>query len=691
MNAIPVVEDKPDAEEVSAPNLAPDSANRVTPLWRIAIIVHTLVGLLFTINQVFYLQMFGLTLTTASFLYVLCACFLPIVLIVTPLRKASVEEAGGESSSHSPPGVPAYDVVLIAATIGLSLWFAWHGVEIAEFGWAFVAPTTATVLSIIYWGLVLEILRRSAGWIVMAIAAVFSVYPLVAGAVPVPFLQGVDYDFRTLAQLHVMGSESILGLPLQSGATILVGFMLFGVVLQHTGGANFFNDVALAVFGKYRGGSAKVAVGSSAAMGMMSGSPVSNVLTTGPMTIPAMIRAGFSRKTAGAIEATASSGGSITPPIMGTAAFLMVAFAGVPYTQILIAATVPAILYFLGIFLQIDGYAAQRGFKGQDPNTIPKLLTTLGKGWIYLGALALLTLLLFALNSENQVPYYVVLVLVVAALINPRMDFGLSNLRDVTMDLGISLAKIFGVVAGVGLILGGLSATGVALSLSRDLVALVGENVVLILVAGAIACFILGMGLTISAAYVFLAIVMVPALTALDVNLIAAHLFIIYWASVSYITPPVGMAAFAAAGISKASPMETSVEAMKLGAVKYVVPFGFALNPAILLQGGANSILLAIPASFIAVFGLAAALSGWLQIAEKRIGILTRIVLFVAGFACFLPQVSITLLGTAIVVVVTVAARFLRGQQQPSASMTQRIEDSNVPEEGHGEAIKVGR
>ncbi|MDN5632327.1 MULTISPECIES: TRAP transporter permease [Kocuria] len=453
-----------------------------------------------------------------------------------------------------------------------------------------------------------------------------------------------------------MGVDSVLGLPLQTAGTILVGFLLFGVVLQHTGGADFFHELSMAVFGRYRGGSAKVAVASSAAMGMMSGSAVSNVLTTGPMTIPAMKRSGFSARVAGAVEATASSGGSITPPIMGTAAFLMVSFVGVPYTSILVAATIPAILYYLGIFLQIDGYAAQRGLRGTPKDLLPRARHALAQGWPYLGALAVLTVLLFTTDSEAQVPYWVVGLLLLIALVKPSVTFGPRQ----WVDMGKTLAQIVGIIAGVGLILGGLTATGVALSLSRDLVALVGDNVVLILIAGAVVCFVLGMGLTISAAYVFLAIVMVPAVTALGVDPIAAHLFVIYWASVSYITPPVGLAAFAAAGISKASPMATCFSAMKLGAVKYVVPFGFALNPALVAQGEPVHIALAFLSSLVAVYAIAAAMGGWLTFVERQLPVPLRVVLAVGGFMMFLPGALVTLIGLAMVAAAAVAARLNR-------------------------------
>lgn len=657
-----------------------DASPRLTPFWRSLVIVLTVVGVLLTMNQVFFWNVGGVTIPTNSFLYLLIAVFVPIVFIVTPIRKHG-------AAARQRRGVPWYDVLLLLAVMGTSAYFAVHGIEIQEYGWQYMAPTLATVLSFVFWALILETLRRAAGLVVLVIAFLFSVYPLFAGIIPLSFLQGISYDLPTLAQVHTMGVDSVLGLPLQTAGTILVGFLLFGVVLQHTGGADFFHELSMAVFGRYRGGSAKVAVASSAAMGMMSGSAVSNVLTTGPMTIPAMKRSGFSARVAGAVEATASSGGSITPPIMGTAAFLMVSFVGVPYTSILVAATIPAILYYLGIFLQIDGYAAQRGLRGTPKNLLPRARHALVMGWPYLGALAVLTVLLFTTDSEAQVPYWVVAILLLIALVKPSVTFGPRQWVDMGVDVGKTLAQIVGIIAGVGLILGGLTATGVALSLSRDLVALVGDNVVLILIAGAVVCFILGMGLTISAAYVFLAIVMVPAVTALGVDPIAAHLFVIYWASVSYITPPVGLAAFAAAGISKASPMATCFSAMKLGAVKYVVPFGFALNPALVAQGEPVHIGLAFLSSLVAVYAIAAAMGGWLTFVERQLPLYLRVVLAVGGFMMFLPGAPVTLIGLALVVAAAVLARLRRPRAvvDPETGQITRVpEGAEVPDAARG-------
>ena len=643
----------------AAPAAAP--SGRVTGWWRVAVGVLTVAGIALSINQVFFLEFAGLTLLDNSYMYLMLGLFLPVVFIAVPARKG-----------EGPRPIAWYDVVGMAASVAATAYFAWHGEDIELYGWEFMGPPVSAALGFVLWGLVLEVLRRTAGLIVAILAAVVSLYPLAAGVIPVPFLQGVSYDLVTLAKVHAMGGESILGLPMSTASTLLVGFLCFATILQFTGGAQFFHRLASALFGRFRGGTAKVPIASSATLGMMSGASVTNVLTTGPMTIPAMVRSGFSPRMAAGVEATASSGGSITPPIMGTAAFLMVSFAGVPYTEVLIAATIPAIFYFLGIFVQVDGYAARRGLAGEDPATLPKVLPSLLRGWPYLISLGLLTVLLLTTGSEAQVPYWVVLLLIVIAILNPNIQFGPRQWGEAIVSVGTTIATLFGIIAGVGLILGGLSATGVALSISRDLIAAVGENTILILITGAAACFVLGMGLTISAAYVFLAIVMVPALTALGIDTIAAHLFVIYWAGVSYITPPVGLAAIAAASIAGTKPMATSLEAMKLGAVKYLIPFGFALNPALVAQDSIGAIAASLAAALLGVLALGSALSGWFVLVETRLDAASRVALAAGGLLLLAPSGWAWAAGTAIILLLAAGHLVARRRRGPSSDAPQQ-------------------
>ena len=649
----------------------PDTASstpRLNGFWKIVVAVFTAAGILLAVNQAFFLNLGGVTLLTNQYLYFILAAFFPLVFIIFPARKKSKDagrdELGEAKGSHA--RVPWYDALLALAVFIIAVTFGISGERILLRGWDYVAPTWATVFAFLLWALVLEGLRRTAGLVVMLIALVFSLYPLFAAFVPVSFLQGSPYPLPTTAQIHVMGVDSIMGLPLQTAGSILIGFLLFGVALQHSGGAQFFYELATSLFGRFRGGSAKVSVVSSAAMGMMSGSAVSNVLTTGPMTIPAMKKDGFPGRYAAGIEATAATGGTITPPIMGAAAFLMVSFVGVPYAQIAIAATIPAVLYYWGIFLQVDGYSARSGLRGMPLNLIPHAGKTVLSGGVYMAALIGLLLILVFGKSEAQAPYWVVLFLLVSMLFMPRFRLTPRSLLNFIIDSGKTIAEIIGIIAGVGLIVGGLSMTGVSLSLARELVNIVGDNVFLVLIAGAVTSFVLGMGMTVSAVYVFLAIVMAPALVGMGINPIAAHLFVIYWATVSYITPPVALASFAAANIAGTPPMSTALTAMRLGAVKYIVPFAFALNPALVAQAAWNDILLSLLAAFVGVYFLASAFEGFVTVANRTAGIIVRVLLLAGGLAMLWPNPLIIGLGLAVGIVASIIARLTGKPSNPA-------------------------
>lgn len=635
---------------------------RITPLWKTVIVILTVVGIFLAMNQAFFWDAFGVVILTNSYLYFILACFLPIVFLLFPASKVL----------RSKP-LPIYDVALAAITFVVCVYFGFKGENIVTNGWdkSLSYPTITLVFSFILWAIVLEALRRTAGLVVTIIALVFSLYPLFALGVPIPFLQGIPYNLQDTARIHAMGVDSILGLPLQTAASILVGFLLFGVALQHTGGATFFYELAMAAFGRFRGGSAKVSVVSSAFMGMMSGSAVSNVLTTGPMTIPAMKKSGFTGRYAAGVEATAATGGTITPPIMGTAAFLMVSFVGVSYTEIALAAAIPALLYYLGIFVQIDSFSAKAGLKGMPKNQLPNGLTVTLKGWPYLVALTGLVVLLVVQKNESQAPYWIVGFLLVVAIFLKEHRLTVKSFVNFLFASGKTIAEIFGIIAGVGLIVGGLSMTGVSLSLARELINLVGDNLFLILIAGAVTSFVLGMGMTVSAVYVFLAIVMAPALTGMGINPIAAHLFVIYWATVSYITPPVALASFAAANIAGTPPMSTSLTAMRLGAVKYIVPFAFVLNPALVAQEStAVEILYTLALAVVGIFFLGCAFEGWFIGVARRLNLVMRILLALSGVMTLVPNNTIAVIGLVAGVLCGVVSRFWNnGDAEASAAV----------------------
>jgi TRAP transporter 4TM/12TM fusion protein len=648
---------------------------RLNGFWKTVVVAFTLIGLVLTIDQVFFLGLVPWNLLRQAFLYYIMASFLSLVFVIFPAHK------GAKGA------VPWYDVALFLLTIVVSAYFGYNAENIVNKGWDYTAPTPAMVSSFVLWGLVLEALRRCAGIAVTVIALLFSIYPMFAGDMPIDFLRGIQFDLTSTAQLHAMGVDSILGLPLQTAASILIGFLFFGVVLQHTGGSTFFYELAMSLFGRARGGAAKVSVVSSAAMGMMSGSAVSNVLTTGPMTIPAMKRSGFAGKYAGGIEATASAGGTITPPIMGAAAFLMVSFLGVPYREVALAAAVPAFLYFLGIYTQVDAYALKNGLRGMKRAEIPRFFRVVLDGWPFIFALAALIALLVVVKRETQAPFQVAGVLIIVAVLRRQQRFRLGEMRDLLVGTGRTIAEILGIIAGVGLIVGGLSMSGVSLSLARELVSLVGDNVLLILIAGAITSFVLGMGMTVSAVYVFLAIVMAPALVQLGVSPIAAHLFVIYWATVSYITPPVALASFAAAGIAKSPPMATSLVAMRLGMVKYIIPFAFAYNPALIAQGALGDVGFTFVMATLGVVMMGSSFEGYLIGVRRKLILPLRVIGAVAGAALFAPEMLSSLIGLAVSVGVAVVAVLTQPRvgdepvEPVPADEEPPTEEESVPEE----------
>ncbi|MCS0671265.1 TRAP transporter fused permease subunit [Cytobacillus firmus] len=622
------------------------NVERLNKVLKIIVVVFTIIGLLLSINMLFYLELFGFNPIQNSYLYYILACFIPTSFLIFPAKKGQK--------------VKWFDYIFAPVSLFILIYFGLNGERMILQGWEWTAPPIATYFSIVLWALLLEALRRTGGLVLSIVCFLISLYPLIATSVPVSFLQGQSYDFFTIARNHIMSSNSVLGIPLITVGNLILGFLVFGVVLTHSGGGDFFFKLAQSLFGRYRGGEAKVAIVSSAFFGMLSGSAISNVITTGAMTIPAMKKSGYKPHYAGAIEAVASTGGSITPPIMGSAAFIMASFLAIPYYEIALAAAIPALLYYMGLIVQADGYAAKNNLKGLPKEKIPSLLQTLKSGWYYLFALVLLVVFLVVLNSEGQGAYYASLVLLIIAMINKSTRMNAKQLFNMFVDIGKVLAEIVCIIAGVGFIVGALSATGVSFSFSRELVAAAGDSMILILIGGALTSFILGMGMTVSAVYVFLAIIMAPALVTIGVDPVAAHLFVVYWATVSYITPPVALAAFAASGIAKASPMKTGFTAVRLGIVTFLVPFFFVYQPALIGRGDPLEIVTSVISALIGVFILASALEGYLVGIGRLQNYFVRLLVLIAGLCMLIPGMMTDIIGLTIALLILFSHKFIK-------------------------------
>ncbi|MBE0627021.1 MAG: TRAP transporter fused permease subunit [Burkholderiales bacterium] len=595
-------------------------------------------GLLMAINQTFSLRFLGFDPLGNAFLYYLIGIFLAASFLVYPL------------SNRHKDHVPWYDWALAAAAIASTVYLALHALTIIEQGWDFRAPIAATLTSALLLLLVLEGVRRCGGVPLLIVALVFGSYPLYAGKMP-GFLWGTAYDLGGTIRAHVMGVESIIGIPMQVVAQLVIGFVVFGAALAVTGGGEFFMRFAVALMGRTRGGPAKVAVISSAIMGSVSGSVISNVLTTGAFTIPTMKKAGYPPHYAAAIEACASTGGTLMPPVMGAVAFIMASFLAVPYADIMVAAFLPALLFYVVLLFQVDNYAARSGLMGMEEHEIPRVMETLRDGWPYLFSLAMLTYMLLFMRIEAYAPYYATLVLVVISMFKRAHRLNLSRLLGLLHELTSSVSNLVAILAGIGLVVGGLSYTGVAGAFSRELLLYAGGSVPLMLAAGAVTSFVLGMGMTVSACYIFLSILLAPALVAAGLDPIASHLFILYWGMMSYITPPVALAAITAAGLAGSDPWKTGLYAMRLGSVLFLLPFFFVLNPALILHGKLPTILMAAITAVFAMWLLASAVESYLY----RVGTITwpvRLVLFAAAMVLMYPGLYTDLTGAGLTLLV---------------------------------------
>jgi len=378
----------------------------------------------------------------------------------------------------------------------------------------------------------------------------------------------------------------------------------------------------------------------------MSGSVISNVLTTGAVSIPAMKRTGFSPRYAAATEACASTGGVLMPPIMGATAFVMASFLSRPYVDIALAAAIPSILFYFGLFAQIDAYAARRGLRGLERGEVPALIFAIKQGWVYLFVFALLIFMMVALRRETLAPFWATGLLLIINQVMKSHRFTLAGFGDMIAGVGRSLAELTAVLLGVGLIVGSFSATGLAGTLVNELIFIAGDSIIMLLIMGALTAFVFGMGMTVTACYIFLAVVLAPALEHAGLNQLAIHLFILYWGMVSYITPPVALGAFAAATMAGANAMSTGYEAMRLGGVIYLAPFLFVLNPALVGQAGALEVAGSFSAAIVGVWFIAAAMQGFVSFLGGfpggAAGMLLRLLLAAGGLLLALPGGKLT-------------------------------------------------
>jgi len=530
--------------------------------------------------------------------------------------------------------LPWYDAVLAAIGLAGAMYYILIYDDIANN--PFAMRTQTFVIGIIVVPLVWEALRRTAGWSLTLVFTFFLLYTFLGQHMP-GLLKGVAQ--KPIEVIGFLGTSEIalLGLPLKIIVLTVVLFIWMGQLLLHTGASEWFTDLAAALMGRSRGGSAKIAVIASGLFGSISGSAVSNVASTGVITIPLMRQAGYNAKTAGAIEAVASTGGQIMPPIMGAAAFLMAELLELSYTEIILASLIPAFLYYLAVFVQADLEAAKNGIAPLPEDRIPSVLRVLKEGWFFATPFAVLIYLLFWANFPPQkAAFWAAISVAVVSLIfgYKGSRISISQMLDSITGCGRASADIIVIGAMAGIIIGILEKTGLGQALTLILAAVGENNLWLLLVLTAFISILLGMGMPTSAIYLLLATMIAPSLIKLGVNNIAAHMFVLYFGLMSMITPPVAIAAFAAASLAGAKPMETGATAVRLGWIAYIIPFVFVLSPSLLMQGDAMHILISLVTATVGVWIASVSFIGYLY---RPIAAAWRWVFGIVGFALLLP------------------------------------------------------
>jgi TRAP transporter 4TM/12TM fusion protein len=442
-----------------------------------------------------------------------------------------------------------------------------------------------------------------------------------------------------IALYLLLDPNGLLGLPLKVAVEIVIPFILFGELLRQSGGGEYLTRLSLAVFGRYRGGSAKAAIGASSVFGTISGNAVSNVVGTGVVTIPLIKRSGMKATTAGAIEAAASTGGQLLPPVMGAAAFVMADFLRVPYWHVVVAALLPALLYYAALFLQVDRLAARDGLVGIPAGERPPLGPALRGGMHFAVPFVALFVVLYLNQSRPELAALAAVAsLLVVGTVVPYEGrrLGIRQIWASLVETGVSSAPLILLTAAAGLIIGLVSLTGLGFSVAADAVAASGGNTFVLLVMVAVIAVIFGMGMPTVAVYVVLATVLAPALEEAGLQPMQAHLFILYFGMMSMLTPPVALASITAAKIAGADPWRTSFEAVKLAWVAYVIPFLFAFSPELLLGGTASGAAIAALTAFLGIAAVSVAVAGY---GRGPLGPVVRGLAGVAGLALLLPPV----------------------------------------------------
>ncbi|WP_339230918.1 TRAP transporter fused permease subunit [Oceanobacillus sp. FSL K6-2867] len=545
------------------------------------------------------------------------------------------------------PGLIDYCFGILAISAGI--YFTFHAERIAV-RIPIMNPLTGwdIFFGVVFIVLTIEATRRTIGFPIIVLVFIGFAYTLWGHHLEslfghremsaVEFVEKLTYSFNGL-----------WGSPISVAASFVFMFMLFGAFLQKSGAGEFFFRISTAIAGKTRGGSAKVAILASAFFGSISGSPTANVVTTGNFTIPVSKKSGYTSAVAAAVEAAASTGGSILPPIMGSSAFLMAAVTQMSYGSIVIAALIPGILYYVSLFAMVHFEAMRLDLPRPAKEAIPKVSEVLKEGWFYFIPLFVLVVLLVLGYSASRTGFYGILSVILVSWFRKETRMGLQKICSALVDGARFSIPVTTACAAAGLIIAGIMSTGLGGKVTSIVLGLTEGMLFPTLLLVMLICIVLGMGMPVAAAYILTAMLAAPALIELGVSVLAAHLFIVYFSIFSAITPPVAVAAYAAAGIADANPNRVGLEAVKLGIVGFVVPFMFVLESALLMDGNIVEVLLAFLTAIIGVTALAGGAIGWLR---TKTTVMERILLVVSGALSMYANLWTSIIGLAIIILV---------------------------------------
>lgn len=559
-----------------------------------------------------------------------------------------------KKGENRPNYMPWYDIVMMIVGSGAFFYFTFSANSIIQQGTRF--EPYQIVIGVIGVLVLIEITRRCVGIPILCVAGFFIIYALAFGLTNPSFMGRVTYFIRNLFYTK----EGILSTPVNVCSKYIVVFIIFGAFLERTGISNFFIQLANCVAGRFAGGPAKVAVISSALCGMVSGSSVGNTVTTGSVTIPMMKKTGYKPEFAGAVEAAASTGGQIMPPIMGAAAFLMADFVGVPYSDILGRAILPAVLFFAGIFITVHLEAKKLKLSGIPKENLPKFKDLIKKIYLLLPLVMLVVWVSGNFMTMQRAASFAIVLAIVVSLFNKGNRITLPKFFEALETGGKSTITVAAACGVAGIISGSITMTGLANELINAIIAVSNNQLIIALVLTMLCCIVLGMGVPTTANYCIMAATCAPILIRMGVPALAAHFFVFYFGIVADITPPVALAAYAGSAIAKSNPMKTAFNASRLAIAVFIVPYVFCYSPALLMIDTSPWEVVGIAVtSLIGIFGVSAGLEGFMK---REMAILIRIISIAAGVLLIIPSLLTDIIGAVLIVAVVLWQYLYKGR-----------------------------